>query len=131
MSVRDIKDEHKNTEGDPLIKARLKRLQNEMGRQRMMQDVATSTVVVTNPTHFAIALKYENSSMIAPKVVAKGADHLAKNIIKVAKENGVPVVERKPIARFLYFNVQIDQVIPPELYAAVAEILNFVNRFGS
>ena len=131
MSIRDIKDEHKDTEGDPLIRARLKRLQNEMGRQRMMQDVATSTVVITNPTHFAVALKYENATMIAPKVVAKGADHLAKNIIKVAKENGVPVVERKPVARFLYFNVQIDQIIPPELYAAVAEVLNFVNRFDS
>ena len=129
MSIRDIRDEQKDSEGDPQIKARLKRLQNEMGRQRMMQDVATSTVVVTNPTHFAVALKYENKSMLAPKVVAKGADHLAKRIIEVAKENGVPVVERKPVARFLYFNVQIDQMIPPELYTAVAEVLNFVNRF--
>ena len=130
MSIRDIRDEQKDSEGDPLIRARMKRLQNEMGRQRMMKEVETSTVVITNPTHFAVALKYDKT-MMAPKVVAKGADHLAKKIIEIAKDNGVPVVERKPVARFLYFNVQIEQAIPPQLYSAVAEVLNFVNRFGN
>ena len=128
MSRRDIQDEHRDAEGDPQIRARLRKLRNELGTQRISQAVATADVIITNPTHFAVALKYDVTQMIAPKVVAKGADHLAQRIIELAKENNVPVVERKPVARFLYFNIKIGKTIPPELYAAVAEVLNFVNR---
>jgi len=131
MSRRDLKDEQKDTEGDPMIRARIKQIQAEMGRKRMLADVPKATVVVTNPTHFAVALRYESGETEAPVVIAKGADFLAKRIIEVAKENGVPVVERKPIARFLYKNVDIGHPIPLELYQAVAEILNFVNRMRS
>ena len=128
MSVKELKDEHKETEGDPLIRARLKKLQAEASKKRMLQNVPEATVVVTNPTHFAVALQYDRSKMIAPQLTAKGADHLAKRIIEVAKKHGVPVVERKPVARFLYFNVDVGRAIPVELYQAVAEVLNFVNR---
>ncbi|NND96224.1 MAG: EscU/YscU/HrcU family type III secretion system export apparatus switch protein [Pirellulaceae bacterium] len=131
MSLQDIKDEHKESEGDPLIRARVKRLQSEMGRKRMLADVPKATAVVTNPTHFAVAIQYDRESMEAPIVLAKGADHLAKKIIAIAKENGVPVVERKPVARFLFANVNVGNAIPFEIYQAVAEILNFVNRMRS
>ena len=128
MSLRDIKDEHKESEGDPMVRARLKRLRAEMSRTRMLADVPRASVVITNPTHFAVAIEYDPEKMEAPIVLAKGADHLAKKIIEIAKENDVAVVERKPVARFLYANVEIGQTIPVELYQAVAEILNFVNR---
>ncbi|MFN3191435.1 MAG: flagellar biosynthesis protein FlhB [Aureliella sp.] len=128
MSVKEIKDEHKESEGDPQMKARLKRLQGEMSRKRMLDEVPKANVVITNPTHFAVALRYEPAEMDAPVVVAKGADHLARKIIDIAKENDVAVVERKPVARFLYANVELDQPIPLEIYQAVAEVLNFVNR---
>lgn len=131
MSRKDLKDEQKDTEGDPMIRARIKQIQAEMGRKRMLADVPKASVVITNPTHFAVALRYDRSESDAPMVIAKGADHLAKKIIEVAKENGVPVVERKPVARFLYKNVEIGHAIPYELYQAVAEILNFVNRMRS
>ncbi|MCC9601995.1 flagellar biosynthesis protein FlhB [Stieleria sp. JC731] len=131
MSRQDLKDEQKMTEGDPMVRARIKQLQAEMGRKRMLADVPKADVVVTNPTHFAVALKYDRKTMDAPIVVAKGADHLAKKIIQIAKENGVAVVERKPVARFLYKNVEIGKMIPFELYQAVAEILNFVNKMRS
>ncbi|MCD0459810.1 flagellar biosynthesis protein FlhB [Roseiconus lacunae] len=131
MSRQDLKDEQKQTEGDPMVRARLKQLQAEMSRKRMLSDVPKASVVITNPTHFAVALQYDRMSMDAPIVVAKGADHLAKKIIKIAKENGVAVVERKPVARFLYKNVDIGKAIPFELYQAVAEILNFVQRMRS
>jgi flagellar biosynthetic protein FlhB len=130
MSMQDIKDEHKESDGDPLIKARIRRLQMEMGQKRMMADVPKASVVITNPTHFAVAIQYDRETMAAPVVLAKGADHLAHKIIEVAKENGVEV-QRKPVARFLYANVEIGDVIPAELFAAVAEILNFVNRLRS
>ncbi|QDT11177.1 EscU/YscU/HrcU family type III secretion system export apparatus switch protein [Planctomycetes bacterium K23_9] len=128
MSMQDIKDEHKESDGDPMIKARIRRLQMEMGRKRMLDDVPQASVVITNPTHFAVAVHYDRDTMQAPVVLAKGADHLARKIIAIAKENGVEVIERKPVARFLYANVDIGGAIPAELYAAVAEILNFVNR---
>ncbi len=128
MSPKEIKDENKESEGDPMIKARIKRLQQELGRKRMLADVPKATVVITNPTHFAVALQYEPDSMEAPVVIAKGADHLARRIIEIAEENDVAVVERKPVARFLYSNVEIGSEIPMELYQAVAEVLNFVNR---
>lgn len=128
MSVRDIKDENKQNEGDPLMRARIKRLQAEMGRARMLAAVPEADAIITNPTHFAVAIRYDRNSMDAPMVTAKGADFLAKKIIEIAKQNNVPVVERKPVARFLYFNVKVGNQIPFELYQAVAEVLNFVNR---
>ncbi|QEG23364.1 flagellar biosynthesis protein FlhB [Mariniblastus fucicola] len=130
MSIQEIKDEHKENEGDPLVKARIKRLQAEMGRNRMLADVPKASVVITNPTHFAVAVQYDGDNMDAPIVLAKGADHLAKKIIAIAKENGVPVVERKPVARFLYANTKVGNQIPFELYQAVAEIINYVSRIN-
>ena len=131
MSIQEIKDEHKENEGDPLVKARIKRLQAEMGRNRMLADVPRASVVITNPTPFAVAVEYDRETMEAPVVLAKGADHLARKIIDIAKENGVPIVERKPVARFLYANAEIGSTIPYELYQAVAEIINYVNRLDS
>ena len=128
MSLRDIKDEHKESEGDPLIRARVRRLQAEMSRKRMLASVPEATVVITNPTHFAVAIRYDRETMDAPIVVAKGADFLAKKIIQIAREANVVVVERKPVARFLYSHVEVGSPIPFELYQAVAEVLNFVNR---
>ena len=130
MSLRDIRDENKENEGDPLIRARVKRIQMELSRQRMMNDVPKASVVITNPTHFAVAIQYDKSKMAAPQVVAKGGDMLAKKIIELARENGVPVVQRKPLARYIYFNVKIGQPIPVELYEAVAKILNFIYSVG-
>lgn len=131
MSLRDIKDENKESEGDPLVRARVRRIQAEMGRKRMLADVPNASVVITNPTHFAVALQYDRETMSAPIVLAKGADHLARKIIEIAEENGVAVVQRKPVARFLYSNVEIGNPIPFELYQAVAEVLNFVQRMRS
>lgn len=131
MSKKDIKEENKSNEGDPMVRARMKQLQNEMGRQSMLAKVPEATVVVTNPTHFAVAIQYDRAKMDAPIVIAKGGDHLAKRIIKIAKESGVPVVERKPVARFLFKNCELGQPIPLELYQAVAEILNFVQKMRS
>jgi flagellar biosynthetic protein FlhB len=131
MTKQEVRDEQKDTEGDPQIRARLRRIRNEMNQKRIVQEVPKATVVITNPTHFAVALKYDLSVSKAPIVVAKGADHLAKKIIRIAKENGVAVVERKPVARFLYANVKVGKEIPLQLYQAVAEILNYVRRFGA
>ena len=126
MTRQEIKEENKDTDGDPQLKARVRRLQSEMAKQRVSREVPKATVVVTNPTHYAVALKYDPEVSAAPIVVAKGTDFLAKQIIKIAKENGVPVVERKPVARFLYAHVKAGGEIPLEIYQAVAEILNFI-----
>jgi flagellar biosynthetic protein FlhB len=131
MSLQEIRDENKEIEGDPLIKARIRRIANELNKRRMMQAVPKATVVVTNPTHFAVALRYDPNEAPAPVVVAKGADYLAQQIIKVAKENGVAIVERKPVARFLYFNVKMGQPIPVEIFQAVAEIINFIRQLNN
>lgn len=131
MSLQDIKEEHKETEGDPLIRARVKRLQAEMGRKRMLESVPKASVVITNPTHYAVAIQYDRENMDAPVVIAKGADFLAQKIIEIAKDNHVAVVQRKPVARFLYANVDVGSPIPLELYQAVAEVLNFVQRMRS
>lgn len=128
MSIQDIRDEHKDNEGDPLIKARIKKLQSEMGKKRMLADVPKASVVITNPTHFAVAIQYDRDTMDSPIVIAKGADFLAKKIISIAEANEVPIVERKPVARFLYANTNLGSPIPYELYQAVAEILNYVNQ---
>lgn len=129
MTKQEIKDEYKQQEGDPQVKGKRKQRQREMSRQRMMQSVADATVVITNPTHLAIALKYEEGSdMEAPIVVAKGADYVALKIKTLAKENEVPIIENKPLARLMYDKVDIDKDIPPDLYQGVAEILAIVMK---
>ncbi|MBI4715206.1 MAG: flagellar biosynthesis protein FlhB [Nitrospirae bacterium] len=128
MSKEEIREEHKRTEGDPMIKARIRALQREMARKRMMAAVPKADVVVTNPTHLAVALAYVHGKMRAPKVVAKGAGVLAAKIKAVAREHGVAVVEDKPLARILYKTVEIGQEIPAQLYKAVAEVLAYVYR---
>ncbi len=128
MTKQEIKDEMKDTEGDPKIKARIKSIQMQMARQRMMSSVPQSDVVVTNPTHYAVAIKYDKTKAPAPMVVAKGVDYLAFQIREIAKENNVPIVENRPVARALYNTVPIDSVIPSDLYVAVAEILAFVYK---
>jgi flagellar biosynthetic protein FlhB len=122
MSKYEVKQEMKQTEGDPQIKSKLKEKQRQLAMGRMMESVPEATVVVTNPTHFAVALKYEDG-MEAPEVLAKGADYIAKKIKEKAEENNIPIVENKNIARMLYKNVEIGEHIPVELYQAVAEIL--------
>lgn len=126
MTKQEVKDEFKNTEGDPEIKGKQRRRMQEASRRRMMQAVPEADVVITNPTHFAVALKYEQNSGKAPIVVAKGEDFLAQRIKDVARENEVEIVENKPLARMLYYNVELGAEIPPELYQSVAEILAFV-----
>lgn len=123
MTKQEVKDEYKQTEGDPQIKGWLKRRQREILMNLISQEVPEATVVVTNPTHFAVALKYDGEVSPAPLVVAKGADLMAKRIREVAQQHNVPVQENKEVARFLYYNVDIGQEIPAELYQAVAEIL--------
>jgi flagellar biosynthetic protein FlhB len=127
MTKQELKDEFKDMEGDPLIKAKLRQLRAEKSRKRMMGNVPTATVVVTNPTHFAVALKYEQN-MGAPVVVAKGADLVAKRIRELAQKNFVPIVENPPLARALYSLVEIDQEVPEEHYRAVAEVIGYVMR---
>jgi len=126
MSRQEIKDEHKDTEGDPQIKARIRKIRAERAQQRMMANVPEADVVVTNPTHYAVALEYKMDNMHAPKLVAKGVDSLALKIREVAEENDVPIVENPPLARALYAAVELDEEIPVEHYQAVAEIIGYV-----
>ena len=126
MTKQEVKDEYKNTEGDPQIKGRIRQKMREASQRRMMQDVPQADVVITNPTHFAVAIKYDAEVSTAPIVVAKGEDFLAQKIKEVAKEHNVQIVENKPLARMLYHNVDIGAEIPPELYQSVAEVLAMV-----
>lgn len=126
MTKQEVKDEYKNTEGNPEIKGRQRQKMREVSRRRMMQDVPKADVVITNPTHLAVAVKYDSENAKAPVVVAKGEDYLAQKIRETAKENKIEIVENKPLARMLYANVDIGAEIPPELYQAVAEILAMV-----
>ena len=128
MTKQEVKDEFKNTEGDPQIKGRQRRKMQEVSQKRMMQDVPKADVVITNPTHFAVALKYEAETSSAPVVLAKGEDFLAQKIKEVARENHIEIVENKPLARMLYHNVDVGAEIPPELYQAVAEVLAAVYK---
>ncbi|MFE1244491.1 flagellar biosynthesis protein FlhB [Fictibacillus sp. NPDC058756] len=128
MSKQDIKDEYKKSEGDPKIKGKIKEKQRQMAMRRMMQEVPKADVIITNPTHYAICLKYDDSGMDAPVVVAKGVDLIAQRIKEIGKEHDVVTVENKPLARTLYARVDIGQVIPEDLFKAVAEILAFVYR---
>lgn len=126
MTKQEVKDEWKNTEGNPEVKNKIRQKMSEASRRRMMQAVPEADVVITNPTHFAVALKYEQNKGKAPVVVAKGEDYLAAKIKEAARENNIEIVENKPLARMLYYNVELDEEIPPELYQAVAEVLAFV-----
>lgn len=126
MSKQEVKDEYKQTEGDPQIKSRIKSMQQQRARRRMMQNVPTADVVIRNPTHFAVAIKYDQELNRAPRVVAKGMDSLALKIVATAEENGVYVMENKPLARGLYESVDLDREIPESFYRAVAEVLAFV-----
>jgi len=126
MTKQEIKDEYKNAEGDPAIKGKQRQRMQEASRRRMMQDIPKADVVITNPTHFAVAVRYDAKEAAAPVVLAKGEDHLAAKIKEVARENKVEIVENKPLARMLYYNVDIGQQVPPELYQAVAEVLAMV-----
>ena len=126
MSRQEIKDEQRQTDGDPHMKGKLRQLRMQKAQQRMMQSVPDATVVITNPTHFAIALKYDPDGMDAPLCVAKGMDEVALRIREVAKENKVEIVENKPLARAMYEVVEIDEIIPMEHYQAVAQIISYV-----
>ena len=126
MTKQEIKDEHKSTEGNPEIKGRIRQTQYEMSQRRMMGEVPDSDVVITNPTHYCIALKYDAAVGGAPRLVAKGIDEMAMHIRTIAKENDVEIVQSAALARSLYYTSEIDQDIPEELYAAVAQVLAFI-----
>ena len=126
MTKQEVKDEYKQSEGDPQIKSKIRQKMMESSRRRMMQELPQADVVITNPTHYAVAIKYDPEVADAPFVIAKGEDYLAQRIRETAKENHIEIVENKPLARMLYANVDVGQAIPPELYQAVAEVLAFV-----
>ncbi|MFA9478664.1 flagellar biosynthesis protein FlhB [Phycisphaerales bacterium AB-hyl4] len=130
MSKQEVKEEMKRMEGDPLMKQRRSRVARQLAMQRTAQQVPQADVIVTNPTHLAIALKYDAESMRAPKVVAKGADFLAMRIRQIGSLHGIPIIERKPLARALYSSVDVGQEVPPEHYTAVAEIMAYVYRLS-
>jgi flagellar biosynthetic protein FlhB len=126
MTREELRQEAKESDGDPQVKARIRQMQREMAKRRMMAEVPTADVVVTNPTHFAVALKYTEGKMGAPKVVAKGADEMAAKIREIAAENKVPLLEAPPLARALYKHTELGDQIPEALYTAVAEVLAYV-----
>lgn len=126
MTKQEVKDEYKNTEGNPEIKGRQRSKMREVSQRRMMQNLPTADVVITNPTHLSVAIKYDAEQNSAPVVIAKGEDFLAMKIREIAKENNIEIVENKPLARMLYANVDVGAEVPPELYQAVAEVLAFV-----
>ena len=128
MTKQEVKEEQKQTEGDPQVRMRIRSLQREAARRRMMDEVPEADVVITNPTHFAVALKYDLDTMAAPLVVAKGQNLIAERIKKIARDSGVPVVENKPLAQALFRAAEIGQQIPADLYRAVAEVLAYVFR---
>ena len=128
MTKQEVKDEYKQSEGDPQIKGKIRRKMQETSMKRMMQEIPNADVVITNPTHFAVAIKYDRDVSSAPVVVAKGADNLAQRIKDIARENDVEIVENKPLARMLYFNVNVGDDIPPELYQMVADVLAYVYK---
>lgn len=128
MSKQDIKDEYKKMEGDPLIKGKIRERQRRMAMQRMMQEVPKADVIITNPTHFAVALKYDGSKMEAPQIIAKGQDYVALRIRELAKEHGIVTMENKPLARALFQRTEIGDVVPADLFQAVAEVLAYVYK---
>lgn len=128
MTKQEVKEEHKSREGDPMIKARIRRIQREMANKRMMNDVPKADVVITNPTHIACAIQYDPKTMAAPRLVAKGAGAIAERIKAIARENNVPVMENKPLARTIFKTLKIGQTIPRELFAAIAQVLSYVYK---
>ena len=128
MSKQEIKSEAKESEGNAEVKGRIRRIQREMARRRMIDDVKNATVVITNPTHFAVALQYQRDTMLAPKVLAKGRDILAARIREEARKHEIPIVENKPLAQALYKTVEVGETIPAQLFAAVAEVLAYLVR---
>jgi len=130
MSKQEIKDEMKNMEGDPLIKSKIRQIQMQASQKRMMSEVPNADVVVTNPTHYAVAIKYDEEKSHAPIVVAKGMDHIAQQIKKIARENNVPVIQNPPLARSLYAEVELERPIPEALFGAVAEVLAYVYKMN-
>lgn len=128
MTKQEVKDEYKQLEGDPHVKARIRQLRQERARQRMMAAVPESDVVITNPTHYAVALKYDYDTMEVPVVTAKGMDFVAQKIRELAEEHDVPLVENPPLARALHATVEVDEEIPPTQYKAVAEVISFILR---
>ncbi len=128
MSKQEVKDEHKQSEGDPQVKGRIRALRQQRARERMMSHVPDADVVITNPTHYAVALKYDIDDMSAPRLVAKGVDTLAFRIREVAEEHDIPIVENPPLARALHASVELDEEIPPEHFVAVAEVIGYVMR---
>ncbi len=128
MTKQEVKDEFKNSEGDPQVKGQIRQKMRQASQRRMMQSVPQADVVITNPTHFAVAIKYDPETASAPILLAKGEDYLAQKIKEAARENQIEIVENKPLARAIYFNVEIGAQIPPELYQAVAEVLAFVYK---
>lgn len=126
MTKQELKDEYKQTEGDPHVRAKLRQLRQEKASARMMQAVPSADVIITNPTHYSLALKYDPEEMDAPVLVAKGIDELAMRIRESAKEHDIPLYENKPLARVLYDTVEVDQIIPPEHYQAVAEVISYI-----
>jgi len=128
MSKQEIKDEYKQTEGNPEVKAKIRQLQREMAKKRMMADVPKADVVITNPTHYAVAIRYDKTKDEAPRVIAKGVDNLALKIKEIARDAGVMIIENPPLARELYKSVEVDEIIPPKLYKAVAEVLAYVYK---
>ncbi len=130
MSKQEIKDEMKNLDGDPLIKSKIRQIQMQAARKRMMAEVPNADVVITNPTHYAVAVKYDENKAHAPVVLAKGVDNIALQIKKIARENSVHIVQNPPLARSLYKEVEVDQAIPEALFGAVAEVLAYVYKMN-
>lgn len=130
MTRQELRDEYKDSEGDPQVKARIRRIRADRARRRMMAAVPKATVVITNPTHFAVALLYEAATMAAPKVVAKGTDAVAQRIRDIAENHGVPIVENPPLARSLFATVDVDAEIPPQHYKAVAGVISYLVQCG-
>ena len=128
MTKQEVKEEHKSREGDPMIKARIRRIQREMANKRMMADIPKADVIITNPTHIACAIQYDPANMIAPKLLAKGADLMAEKIREIARLHDIPIVENKPLARTIFKTMKIGQGIPRELFTAVAQVLSYVYK---
>lgn len=128
MTKQEVKDEHKQAEGDPQVKGRIRALRTQRARERMMANVPNADVVITNPTHYAVALEYKMEDMTAPKLIAKGVDSLALRIRAMAEEHEIPIIENPPLARALHAAVELDQEIPPEHFVAVAEVIGYVMR---
>jgi flagellar biosynthesis protein FlhB len=126
MTKQEVRDEFKETEGDPQIKARVRRIQRDLARRNMMKEVSKATAVIVNPTHYSVAIRYEMESMAAPRVLAKGKNYLARRIREIAAEHEIPIVENQPLAQALYKSTDVGQEIPPHLYRAVAEVLAYI-----